>query len=57
MKRVVQESGIHSPDDVFLAASPDGLVYNKDDQLVDVLEIKCPYSTRNSTVRLKSFFC
>lgn len=60
-KYSVRESGIHISDLGFLAASPDGLVYDADDQLVGIIEIKCPYSVRNSTVwdacSRKSFFC
>ena len=45
----------------WLASSPDGLIYNQN-ELVGILEIKCPYSARDMTPvkaaeKLPSFFC
>lgn len=44
----------------FLAASPDGVVYN-DSTPIGLIEIKCPYSERNSLIfdacKKSSFFC
>ena len=46
----------------FLAASPDGIVSSHADVVSGVIEIKCPYSCRDMTVRdactkMKSFYC
>ena len=45
----------------WLASSPDGLIYNQN-ELVGILEIKCPYSARDMTPvqaaeKLPLFFC
>ena len=34
----------------WLACSPDGLVWDGNEQLVGILEIKCPYSAREMTI-------
>ena len=57
----VQLCGLYVSVSGFLAASPDGIVCSRDGTPVGVLEIKCPYTQKNSTVSkacLKSsFFC
>ena len=55
----VQLCGLYVSVSGFLAASPDGIVCSGDGTPVGVLEIKCPYTQRNSTVSdacLKSSF-
>ena len=53
--------GLHISRHGFLAASPDGIVENEGGVSIGIVEIKCPYTHRNSTVAdacLKSpFFC
>ena len=46
----------------WLACSPDGLVWDGNEQLVGILEIKCPYSAREMTIseacqKISSFLC
>ena len=46
----------------WLACSPDGLVWDGNEQLVGILEIKCPYSAREMTIseacqKISSFSC
>ena len=57
----LRKAGIFISECGILAASPDGVV-SCDDIIVGLLEIKCPYSCRNMTVRdacseVKSFYC
>ena len=57
----LRKAGIFISECGILAASPDGVV-SCDDSIVGLLEIKCPYSCRNMTVRdacfeVKSFYC
>ena len=44
-----------------LAASPDGVICNEDGTPLGTLEIKCPYSQRNTSVvdacKNSTFFC
>ena len=60
-KNIIRESGIHISDLGFLAASPDRLVYDEDENLLGIIEIKCPFSARNTTVSdacsQNTFFC
>ena len=59
---LVNQSGIHISQHGFLAASPEGVVLNKENATIcGTIEIKCPYSCRNISVceacTNKSFFC
>ena len=57
----VYECGLHISQDGFLATSPDGIVCSAEGVPVGTLEIKCPFSQRNSTVvdacTKSTFFC
>ena len=58
----VAECGlIVHPDKGFLAASPDGIVHEVESGATGLLEIKCPYTKRNSTLteacENDDFFC
>ena len=45
----IQQCGIfQSPDYPFIAATPDGVIKNKDGRVTHCVEIKCPYSSRFS---------
>ena len=57
----VHNSGLWVSNHDFLAASPDGTVYDQDGSLKGILEIKCPHTHRNVTVneacKSTSFCC
>ena len=57
----VCDSGLYIPHHGFLAASPNGIICDKDGSPIGTLEIKCPYSQRNDSVadacKTARFFC
>ena len=60
--QMLSKSGILISNDGFLAASPDGTVSTANGERSGLIEIKCPYSCRNMSVRdactkMKSFYC
>lgn len=52
----VRETGLWLYPDGYLAASPDGLIY-EDGKLVGILEVKCPYSLHSIQLRCPGDFC
>ena len=56
------KSGFYIGDPAYLGASPDGIVENINGDLCGILEINCPYSVANISVReacstLDNFYC
>ena len=58
----LRQSGFYIGDPAYLGASPDGILEDTNGDLCGILEIKCPYSAANISVReacstLDDFYC
>lgn len=47
----LRKSGIHIGEPLYLGASPDGILKDVEGNLSGIIEIKCPYSAVNLSVR------
>ena len=58
----LRKAGFYIGDPAYLGASPDGILEDSSSNLCGIIEIKCPYSAANFSVReacttLEDFYC
>ena len=58
----LRKAGFYVGDPAYLGASPDGILLDETGQVMGIIEIKCPYSAANLTVKeaceqLSTFYC
>jgi len=59
---MLRKAGFYVGDPAYLEASPDGILLDQTGQVMGIIEIKCPYSAANLTVKeaceqLSTFYC